>query len=182
MNTQPKSAKPQVAAMIPKNALKPVKVTLTVTKFVDVLKSRARGGARNTKCKMKIANHPDAWMTKGIKGGPPRLNIAKGGATICFWIKSADPGYNYFPLGIAFKRWKDSAPRNKKKDTLGRTNFSFASMHLYGRSLYITDNFNDCGADDRYKFSVIIQRQHDGAIGIIDPPLDHDPAKPPIQG
>lgn len=154
---------------------KAANVTLTVAKFVDVLASEEPHGKRNTECEMRVdLNHPHIRMDKGSKGEAPVLKVKGGGATICFQIKSKNPKHKYFPLGIAFRRRTNRGRNNDKNEILGRKDFSFGSMHLFGRSLYITDHFKNCGAGRRYKFSVIIQRQHDGAIGIIDPGIENE--------
>lgn len=154
---------------------KPANVTLTVSKFVDVLASEEPQGKRNTECEMKAEpNHPHVTMGKGSKSQAPALKVKGGSATICFQIKSKNPRHHYYPLGIAFRRQTSRGLTNDRDDVLGRKDFSFGSMHLFGRSLYITDHFKNCGAGRRYKFSVIIQRQHDGAIGIIDPGIEND--------
>jgi hypothetical protein len=151
-------------------------VTLTVSKFVDVLTSEEPPGERNTECEMQAEpNHPQVTMTKGSKGAAPTLKVKGNGATICFQIKSKNPRHKYFPLGIAFRRRTNRGPNDNRDDILGRKDFSFGSMHLFGRSLYITDHFRNCGAGRRYKFSVLIQREHDGAIGIIDPGIENEP-------
>jgi hypothetical protein len=154
---------------------KTANVTLTVSKFVDVLTSEEPHGKRNTECEMKAEpNHPQVTMDPGSKGTTPTLKVKGGSTTVCFQIKSKNPRNKYFPLGIAFRRRTNRGSNDSRDDILGRKDFSFGSMHLFGRSLYITDHFKNCGPGRRYKFSVIIQRQHDGAIGIIDPDIVHE--------
>jgi hypothetical protein len=175
MKTSSKTARKKAAVKAVGNALNPAHVTLTVTKFVDVLTSEAPAHERNTECEMKVGtDQPRVAKATVQKGKPPVLRVTGGGATFRFWIGSKIRKETFYPLGIAFRRRNNRGRDNDKKDTLGRKNFSFASMHLWGRAMYITDSFKDCGSNDRYKFSVIIQRQHDGAIGIIDPDLEHD--------
>jgi hypothetical protein len=177
MSNKRKSGRSKTAIRTVEKALKLVTVTLTVSpsKFVDVLTSNARAHRRSTQCDITAdPQQAQATLSKAEKGHPPTLTLKGGGATLCFQIASKDPKVQYYPLGIAFRRRKSPVPDNDPDDLLGRKNFSFGTMHLFGRSLYITDHFKDCGPGDRYKFSVIIQRQHDGAIGIIDPPLDHE--------
>ena len=42
-------------------------------------------------------------------------------------------------------------------------------------SIFVTDSFKDGHNDDAYEFSIMIQQKSSGAIGIIDPPIIHDP-------
>jgi len=174
MSTSTRDARTKAAARVVGNALKTAHITLTVTKFVDVLTSEDPRNQRNTECDMTPEKRP-ATVTKlaAAPGKAQTLQVRGGGATFAFWVKSKDRKYSYYPIGIAFRRRNNRGPDNDKNDTLGRRNFSFASMHLWGRTLYITDSFRDCGQGDRYKFSIIIQRQQDGAIGIIDPSIVH---------
>jgi hypothetical protein len=177
MSTARKSVRSKAAVKTVERALKLVNVTLTISpsQFIDVLTSNARAHRRSTKCVMTVDPHQaQLTLAKTEKGRPPALKLKGGGATFCFQIASKDPKVQYYPLGIAFRRRRSPVPDNDPDDILGRKNFSFGTMHLFGRSLYITDHFKDCGPGDRYKFSLIIQRQHDGAIGIIDPPIDHE--------
>ena len=179
MSIPPKTAKARKAATTVGKALRITNVTVLVTKFVDVLTSEAPQNERNTDYQFvppknrsdggKLSISPDKLQILPVKGG---------GATFCFRIRSKNRSHTYYPLGIAFRRRNNRGRDNDKGDILGRKNFSFASMHLWGRSLYITDNFKDCGQGDRYKFSIIIQRQHDAAIGIIDPDLVHTSSHP----
>jgi len=159
-----------------KTTSKPANITLTVVKFVDVLSSEAPAGARNTECEMTVeANHPQVTGNGTTKGKSASVTVKGGSATLCFQIKSRSRKHQYYPLGIAFRRRTTRGQPVSEAEILGRKDFSFGSVHLFGRSLYITDHFKDCGPRCRYKFSVIIQRQHDGAIGIIDPGIENDP-------
>lgn len=152
-------------------------ITLTVKKsgFKDVLTSSAPRNERGTDHSMKAAlPHPRVRHIPTVGGQSGTLKVKRTGVTLCFTIKAENPKHKYYPLGIAFVRRNNRGRDNDEDDVLGRKNFSFGKMHLFGRSLYITDNFRDVGPADRYKFSVIIQREHDGAIGIIDPPVEHE--------
>lgn len=175
MKTSSNTFRKRAAVKAVGSALKPAVIKLTVSKFVDVLRSEESENKRNTDYEMTVdPAQPRVAKGVGPKGKLSALRVKGGGATFCFQIRSKDRKHQYFPLGIAFRRRNNRGPDNDKEDILGRRNFSFASMHLFGRSLFITDSFKDCGQGDRYKFSVIIQRQHDGAIGIIDPDIIHE--------
>ena len=149
----------------------PIHVTLTVTKFVDVLTSEAQEGARGTLCDLHMEKHPRVAATAQAKGKPAALLVYGGGATFCFDLRSKIRGESFLPVGIAFRRQPHPAPGAAPADPLARDTFSYASLHLAGRQLKITDHFRQGGPRIRYKFSVIIQRRHDGALGIIDPDI-----------
>ncbi|HTX64421.1 MAG TPA: hypothetical protein VMD31_01500 [Opitutaceae bacterium] len=168
------TAKTQASRRAAINAQKfgqPLHVTLTVTKFVDVLASEAHEGARGTLYDMLVDKHPRAVPGAPVKGKLTTFQIYGGEATICFEVKSKVRGEQFLPVGIAFRRQPHPASGGAPADPLARDTFSYASLHMSGRQLKITDHFRQGGPRIRYKFSVIIQRRHDGALGIIDPDI-----------
>jgi hypothetical protein len=101
---------------------------------------------------------------------PDLLRVKFPGATIRFTVKSDE----YYPVGIAF--WlREGVAKPNDEQSLGLSNFDPSRIRRLGHVLYITDTFKDEKPYDRYKFSVIIQRASDGAIGIIDPGIVHEP-------
>lgn len=147
-------------------ALKPAEVTLTVTGFKDVLASNTSAESRNTAAGMFVSPHPRVYQDPDK---PDTLRIKPKGATIRFTIKPDD----YFPIGIAFQL-VSGVPDPDTLDRLGTLNFEQAQMPRTPHTLCITDSFKDEDGDNRYKFSVIVQRASDCAIGIIDPGIEHD--------
>lgn len=97
------------------------------------------------------------------------LHIRRPGAQLLFKVKSRKKGEILIPLGIAFWRLRGS-----RKDRAALVNFKDATILRKGSCLYATDSFKDTGKPDKYKFSIMIQRLNDGAIGIIDPPIEHE--------
>jgi hypothetical protein len=145
---------------------KPVEVAIAITKFKDVLTTDATGAGCGTDYVMKLKrSHARARIegdTLFLK--PPALAIR-------FTIGTADgTKEKYYPLGIAFVREGDESPR----DRLGLLNFPQVRTHAEGLSLAVKDTFADKGKHVRYKFSVVIQRESDGRIGIVDPGIDHE--------
>ncbi len=171
MPTPPKTTPKKRAG----TALRPVHVDLTVGHFVDVLTTELPHDKRSTSIDSpKLSGgHSNVSMAKTKKGRIGAIRVTGSGAIFCFHIKSRNRHHSYVPVGIAFRRRISRTTDNDREDVLGRKNFSPESLHIDGHTLYITDNFKDCGENDRYKFSIIIQRRRDAAIGIIDPDLIH---------
>ncbi len=165
-----------------RDALKPAEVTLTIPEsesesaFRDVLASDTLGAAkrgesansRNTVADMKVSRHPQVYKDPN-PDKPNTLRIKRNGATVRFTIKPD----NYLPVGIAFQLRSGVSGAGALK-RLGMLNFEQAQMPRTEHELCVTDKFKDEDGDDDYKFSVIIQRASDGAIGIIDPGIEHD--------
>src|SRR5688500_14530104 len=87
----------------PKRKLKPVEVTIAVTKFADVLAVDKPQGSRDTKYTMKLGRKDPRAVIKG-----DNIYIKRPGATIRFTITSARAGRTrYFPVGITFVREGD---------------------------------------------------------------------------
>lgn len=65
-------------------------------------------------------------------------------------------------------------PTVNDQKRLGILNFAQLKIRPDEHSLQLADHFKVKGRDDRYKFSVIIQRVQDGTVGIIDPGIVHE--------
>jgi hypothetical protein len=153
-----------------------VKFTVNADSFKDVLSSPP--GQNNTVAAMAMEDDHNRVRVED-PGAPakPTLKIKPGGATIQFKILGGDDGRDedaYVPIGIAFVR-KGENTAEAGEDRLGELNFAQSKVFREGNCLYVTDEFKDVEADDRYEFSVIIQDTKTGAIGIIDPPIEHEP-------
>jgi hypothetical protein len=160
---------------VPVTALDPAHVNFRVLKFQDVLHpappamesiSSGKNPAKNAQCtphKMSMSKeHP---QVKIDPKDPDTLIISPKGATILFKITPDD----YCPIGIAFSMWGDRKLTADDEKRLHTLNFAQMGLHPDERTLQVTDHFRAIGRDARYKFSVIIMRVKDGAIGIIDP-------------
>jgi hypothetical protein len=179
--TTPSKAAPPNGKKVRLNRLDTANVTLYVRRFRDVF-------AKDPPVTRKVSPgepppHFDRgtlhrmWMPKQrhpqvyIKSNQPdTLHIKSKGATIRLTVRPA----RYYPVGIAFKLLK-GVPNPNAHARIGFLNFEQSRTPRDPQSLFITDHFKDKGSDDQYKFSVIIQRVSDGAIGIIDPPIIHEP-------
>ena len=160
--------------------LGPAEVVLDVTGFQDVLapglltvkkpvllKNSLRSGRGTTATMTMNGTYDHVWIddTK-----PNTLVIQRPGATVRFTVTPD----GYYPVGIAFLLLAGVAnPDDEQR--LGLLNFDQSKIRRFGHVLYFTDVFLDKNADHRYKFSVIIQRASDGALGIIDPEIVHVP-------
>ncbi len=140
-----------------------VQVILTVTKFNNVLRA-----GRPTSFVMKLAQaHPLAT----IEGDT--LFIKKPGSPIRFTLTTGDgTRERYYPIGITFVRANSKRANDALR--LGFLNFPERDTHTDEKMLLIDDVYQDTQWPVKYKFSVIVQRGSDGAIGIIDPDIVHE--------
>jgi len=158
----------KAVAKVAAQAEGPAEVTITVTKFKDVLATAASKTSRDTDYVMSMSKeHPGVYLKGDI------LFVKPPGATIRFTITSL-PGdkESYFPVGIAFVREGEKSTSDEQR--LGILNFPQSETRMEVRSLSITDSYKDAVPGIRYKFSVIVQRGSDGLIGIIDPGIEHE--------
>jgi hypothetical protein len=109
------------------------------------------------------------WRNRTERG----LFIRVGGASLRFKIVSLEEEV-YFPLCLSFVRKSGGAKGDGVRGRLGILNFAQAKLCPSGETLDVTDHFKDGGAGDIYLFGVVIQRGSDGALGIIDPPIEHE--------
>ena len=105
------------------------------------------------------------------------LFVNAPGVTIRLTIaSSAGDKIKYYPAGITFVR--EESECLSEVELLGRKNFQQRRIVIDGQTLTFTDRFKKGKDKILYKFSVIIQRGVDGAIGIIDPGILHDGTQP----
>jgi hypothetical protein len=156
-------------------ALDPANVTFRVIHFQDVLKpvrpamkgtssgTRPPHNAQCTTHRMFMPKkHPQVKIDPKDR---ETLRVKPKGATLLFTITPDE----YCPVGITFSMGGKRKPTVNDQKRLGILNFAQLKIRPDERSLQVTDHFKAIGKDDRYKFSMIIQRVKDGAIGIIDP-------------
>jgi hypothetical protein len=159
--------------------LGPAEVSLDVIEFKDVLAAggpaaqrgsslrKSRANCHGSRARMTLTNrHP---LVRIEPAEPNTLKIGSPGATLRFTV-SPDA---YYPVGISFLLLEGVAKPDDQA-RLGLLNFDQSQIRRLDHVLYVTDTFNDEIPYDRYKFSVIIQRARDGALGIIDPDIVHE--------
>ncbi len=153
-----------------------VHVLLTVTRFAG------SGGPRGAtpKVAFRLAlEGPNDRVTGNRKSNPNYLLVKRGGAiNFKFTIGAGDAtGDLYFPVGISF------APPRATAGTPGaiaaRETFTPGAVHIYGTSLFFTDNYDLASRGNIFQFSGAIQRSRDGCVGVIDPGIVHIPPIPP---
>ena len=94
------------------------------------------------------------------------------------WNRSASIRFNilepqrYVPIGIAFRRRKEDGSFGY--DAIAREIFDVESVNLSANSIRIRAEFPPQSRGLYVKFSIVIQRTEDGAIGIIDPGIEND--------
>jgi hypothetical protein len=150
----------------------PAEITIKVTQFREVLAPEASRAGRGTDYEMKMRKrHPRVFIKADT------IHIKTPGAVLRFTITSSpEDKEKYYPAGITFVR--EGLESTSDGQRLGKENFLQRKIFLDGRTLTLTDSYKDEARGVRYKFSVIIQRGSDGAIGIIDPGIEHDDSDP----
>ena len=149
-------------------------IVFSIVRFRNLLSPHA--GSPMTLHRMQLVN-PNEAVELTERKNSENILIHSGEATIRFTIKPDANNDVYFPIGIAFqlRRGKGKAVGG---DILGRKDFSREEVRLGANDLIIqASHFEGCGSTPghRYKFSLFIQRERDGALGVIDPGIDNDP-------
>lgn len=150
------------------SAKKPVEITVTVTKFRDVLAADGERGGRETEYAIKLRRRDPRAYLKGDD-----IYILRPGTTLRFTIASADTAKEtFYPAGITFVREGERTDSDRLR--LGLLNFPQTLTRVEGRTVSITDSYRDKARRVRYKFSLLVQRGSDGKMGIIDPGIVHE--------
>lgn len=156
--------------------VQPVDITVLIRKFEQVIDT----GKPITAFALKLPRKNPRVLVRGdviyVKGPRTTLRFTIG--------NSSAEKTNFYPTGITFLL--QSAEKVSRKDDceiteeerLGLLNFPQRKFRYEGRTLSITDAYRDGKETVRYKFSLLIQRGLDGAIGIIDPIIVHDNSTP----
>jgi hypothetical protein len=151
-------------------------VTLTVTGFRGVKNPRTCEPL--VRCKIALVGASDRVKALPVKR-PTKLVVYPGGPlNFRFTVVAGDKSGNiYYPIGIAFclKNSKTSTPNALHV----RQTFASGAVHIYGTSMFFTDDYNYSSRGDIYNYYVIIQNANDGQVGVIDPTIVHYPPMPP---
>jgi len=140
-------------------------------KFLDVLNAVGVGVQRSSTCALRMAPGAPVHPTVRVDNGA--LRVKPGRVRIRFRI--VDEGI--YPVGITF-RLETHLARPGGRELIGDRDFPRTEIHLTERCLSIVDEFDALDANNDYKFSFVIQSTAGAAIGIIDPPIIHDPGDP----
>ncbi|HVT74406.1 MAG TPA: hypothetical protein VHD61_14825 [Lacunisphaera sp.] len=169
--TEDKLLNTEQARRYTQEAMQPAEVVVHVTKFNNILIAEGPPAKRNTENTMEMIDGKDHPRVRRHDG---KLKIRPGGATIRFHLTPDD----YYPIGISFMRMADPSDPDAAEFTpterLGTLNFGQVKICPVEHTLDVTDHFKDEEEDDQYKFSLIIQEAKTGAIGIIDPIIEHE--------
>ena len=143
-------------------------IEFEVTNFINVLTAEGSLENRNSGHRMKLKRpHPKVSIDPT---DADTLIVESPGARLRFEISPS----GIFPIGIAFQL-REGVANPTDLERLGFLNFTQMKLHPDGNRLSVTDAFTDEEADDRYKFSMIVQRASDGEIAIVDPGIRHQP-------
>lgn len=170
--------------------LETIDVTLTVTRFQSVLD--ATGGSALTDFTMSGPEEGNARLKVGDfqKSSPPgmrhTLRVQRPGVVFRLTVAAdgAD-GESYLPVGISFERADQTEPvaLSCTTETRNKSDSPFSGLEINGSTVQFIDrplsNVRAKGEEApprrvTYKFSVFIQRQRDGALGLIDPWIENE--------
>jgi hypothetical protein len=145
---------------------RPVEVIVAVTRFREALSTKSRQGGK-TEVVMKLASTDPRAFVKGDV-----LIIRCPNTSVRFALRGTGASRDrYYPLGISFLREND--PEGSDDYRLGFQTFPQAETQPDGTTITILDTYKESAAGARFKFSLFIQRGSDGALGIIDPSIEH---------
>ena len=137
-------------------------IEFEVTNFINILTAEGSLENRNSGHRMKLKRpHPKVSIDPN---DADMLIVKSPGARLRFEVSPS----GIFPIGIAFQL-REGVANPTDLERLGFLNFKQMQLHPEGNRLSVTDAFKDDDANDRYKFSMIVQRASDGAIAIVDP-------------
>jgi hypothetical protein len=142
-------------------------VTLTVARSKDF---KAVPGGAYTKCKVTLRENTGRVESRP-DGGHAVHDCGIGPVVFKVGIS---PRGSYLPAGIAFEHTKALKGSKKIGARHVRENFPAAKVFLRGGVLEFTDECKSVTAGHSFEYYVLIQRR-DGALGIIDPGIHHDP-------
>jgi|HubBroStandDraft_6_1064221.scaffolds.fasta_scaffold776463_2 hypothetical protein len=144
-------------------------VRVTITRF---------SGGRTPKVayRLSLVGRNDR-VTLDTSVRPPRLRVWKGGPIdFRFTIAAAGTARQlYYPFGIAVVRAGKAAARSARPGIVVHETFPPGSVHIYGTSLYLTDNYDRPSAGETYEYTLLVQDARTGEVGVIDPGITHIP-------
>ena len=134
----------------------PAQVVLDISDFHSIDES----GAPFTEAATVLVTHPA--VTLAAHDGLPTLSVRQP-LTLELTALSSDTGETYTPLAVVFEQ------QGAASDPVGARNFTVTPT-AHG-TLLIVDRCATTGADGCFEFFVVVRRDCDGALGIIDPGL-----------
>ena len=174
----------------PGPALATIDVTLTVTRFQNLLEP---GAAAAPLCDFEMKGPDDGNGRLKVgdfqKGSPAgarhTLRVQRPGVMLRFTIEPGPEGERYLPVGISFERADRTLPMAVpwSSDARAPAGSPFSGLTIEGPTIRVLDQpiggvlANGEVTPPRrvtYKFSVFVQRQRDGALGVIDPGIENE--------
>ena len=138
-------------------------VVFTVTGFHAI----GEAGSPKTRFHMALAQ-PNDRVSLFPAVNPTTLKVRQGGpVNIRFTIRGNGGADLYVPIGITF----NLNPKNPGPGANPDKNFPSEYLSQSGANLNFTDAY--LGYGDLYDFCVVIRRQADRRLGIIDPGIQH---------
>ena len=113
---------------------------------------------------------------------PPRILVRRGGPlNIRFTVAAAGTSRAlYYPFGIGLAYAGTINPFEvSRKSALAHATFPPGSVHIYGTSLYLMDDYDSDSRGDVYEYTLLVQDAASGQVGVIDPGIVHIPPMAP---
>jgi hypothetical protein len=144
-------------------------VLLTVIEFNEITNIRHATPTTMTDIQL-LGTNSRVTQPQGARNSAI-LNVTGGGPlNFHFMISPGTTRTVYYPVGIGFKLKTPGLSADKQ--CIARQNFASDAVHIYGTSLFFTDDYRQESYGDLFTYYVIIQRE-DGQVGIIDPGILH---------
>jgi hypothetical protein len=150
-------------------------VTLTVLEFKGILPDD-RNWHVFTPCENHMVKHEIALIKHDRVKLKGKNFVVEGFGPVTFRFRIEDKKAQtvYYPVGISFKR-RETGGEKDVMDACARRFFSNNTIHIFGTDMYFTYDYRNYeGQTYNYDFFVVIQRDSDGLMGIIDPGIGHD--------
>jgi hypothetical protein len=159
----------------------PFEVVFTVNSFRNLLVSGARQShVTGVTITMPAPNPARCYLYPGSGGGAPSIRVLRPGAALRFRVVGSDDE-PYLAVGVTFTSLANrKSPFAVACETgSGRpVGTPFGNLELVNRELFFADSLPGAAASPQtftaYKFSVLIQRVSDGALGLIDPEVENE--------
>jgi hypothetical protein len=161
------------------SAIPTVHVLITVTGFRDLLQPlEDNSGLTRHEVKL-LTRHPNVSLDDKNRDKRITLHVRNEGAILRFIIRDKNPLRIYRPMAITFQRIGEKRPAAVYCSAGNQTGVytPFSSLQLNGSTLQITDTLAPGRGPKRqvrYKFSIVIQENNSGEIGVVDPDISND--------
>jgi hypothetical protein len=116
------------------------------------------------------------------KADPPRIIVWKGGPiNLRFTVVAAGTSRAlYYPFGVSLAYAGSINPiETPRRGILAHETFPPGSVHIYGTSLFLTDNYDPPSQGSVYEYTLLVQDAASGQVGVIDPGIVHIPPMAP---